>query len=181
METVPKLTLSVFLSSRTFPGGDFILLTTLTAYGISGNGPRIGQRMKQALYFKFQFSRITCQANRINICKVLLTQLLTYLNPCHHRSWSISGAVHSSLIPKPTPHLFRSTSFCGSDDPDQFAIPPVVVGRKYEKLVSRSVDNLPGPVGRAHVSRILWKALLRLRGQHLSPWNHRRIALLCRI
>uniref|UniRef100_A0A8D8HWP1 (northern house mosquito) hypothetical protein n=1 Tax=Culex pipiens TaxID=7175 RepID=A0A8D8HWP1_CULPI len=50
--------LSVFLSSSTLPGGDLILLTTLTAYGMSGKGPRIGHRMKHALYLRFQFSRM---------------------------------------------------------------------------------------------------------------------------
>lgn len=50
---------SVFRTKSTFPGGERNLLTTLTAYGTVTSGVVTGHSTKHALYFKFQFSRIT--------------------------------------------------------------------------------------------------------------------------
>lgn len=51
---------SVLRTSKTLPGGDRILLITLTAYGTASPGAVTGHNTKHALYFKFQFSRMIC-------------------------------------------------------------------------------------------------------------------------
>lgn len=69
---------SVFLNRRMFPGGALNLLTILTEYGISKYDILRGHKIKQALYFKFQFSRITWK-QRKKLDKFLAHfQLLTF-------------------------------------------------------------------------------------------------------
>lgn len=142
-----SLSLSVLRTNNRLEGDDRILLTTDTVSG-AVKFWRNGQRTKQALYFKFQFSLITYKKknNLLLLCFFFIKKRNTYFNFSYHSDWNpvvICGVIIRFFIPKPTPNSFWSSCFrCTYYSNCLLTFSSVVVCGKYKKFISEKIKKI---------------------------------------